>query len=55
MGGSKTKEILMKNIGVKVLITNQIIWNSKQIKKQSNNGKTRQKPDDKNTKTNISL
>ena len=29
-GGSKTKEISMKNIGVKVLITNQIIKNSKQ-------------------------
>ena len=28
--GGKTKEISMKNIGVKVLITNQIIWNSKQ-------------------------
>ena len=33
-GGSKTKEILMKNIGVKVLITNRIIWNSKQTKKK---------------------
>ena len=31
-GGSKTKEISMKNIGVKVLITNRIIWNSKQTK-----------------------
>ena len=33
-GGSKTKEIPMKNIGVKILITNRIIWNSKQTKKK---------------------
>ena len=31
-GGGKTKEILMKIIGVKVLITNRITWNSKQTK-----------------------
>ena len=31
-GGGKTKKILMKNIGLKLLITNRIIWNSKQTK-----------------------
>ena len=30
-GGGKTKEISMKNIGVKVLITNRIIGNSKNL------------------------
>ena len=43
-------EISMKNIGMKVLITKRIIWNTKQ-KKTATNDKTRQKPDDKNTKT----
>ena len=33
-GGGKTKEISMKNTGVKGLITNRIIWNSKQTQKQ---------------------
>ena len=33
-GGGKMKEISMKNASVKVLITNRIIWNSKQKNKQ---------------------
>ena len=36
-GGGETKEISMTNVGVKVLITNRIIWNSKQTNKKSNN------------------
>ena len=46
----------MKNIGVKLLLTNWIIWNYKQTKKKqaitntSNTDKTRQKSDDKNKK-----
>ena len=40
-GDSKMKEILMKNIGVKVLITNRIIWNSKQIENKNKQQQTR--------------
>ena len=58
-GGSKTKEISMKNIGVKVLITNRIIWNSKQTKnkKQAKTQPTLQQEKSqmtKNTKTKTS-
>ena len=48
-GGGETKEISMKNIGVKVLNTNLIIWNSKKTKKNKHkqtwatNAKTRKK------------
>ena len=46
---SKTKEISLKNIGVKVLITKK-----KAITNTATNAKTRQKLDDKNTKTKTS-
>ena len=33
-GGGKMKKISMENIGVKVLITNRITWNSEQTNKK---------------------
>ena len=51
-GGGKTKEISMKNIGVKVLITKRIIWNSKQTQSKH---KANTKQNTKQNKKNIDI